>query len=528
MRGMADVVPMEGSDDPWIGQTLASYTLLRKIGGGGMGVIYLAQHQSLDRQAAVKFLPSELASNPGYVDMFLREANAAAKMNHTNIVAVYDAGHVGEAIYYFIMEYVEGHDLRILLEEKGAFPVPEAVRLLRQAASALGYAHKKKIIHRDIKPENLLLTTEGMIKVADLGLAKWVGTESSMMTQSGEMFGSPLYMSPERLKNPEHVDARTDIYSLGGTFYQMITGQAPFQGSAAVVMSLHLLGPVPDPQEANSSIDPDISAIVKRMMAKDPADRFQTMEEVDAALEQYQSSRKSVSPISKSPTKSYRAGGGRRSIVMVSIFFAVFLAVLGGFMFFKRTSGEQAETSPVPSVAPKPAKPAVAPVAPAVPAASRQTGSDNLLFDFEANTQGWRVDWGDADAGPTLTEAQAHHGKKSIAYSHRYGPEREVIAGVVALPSPKDLTGTKGLGAWVFLPEGHDWELQMYVRSGDDMTTTWGKIQRSLKGGWHRALIDASAIKNPSQVREIGVQVKRFGFFGTATIYVDQVEVDAE
>jgi len=286
----------DANSDPWIGQTLAGYIVLRRLGEGGMGIIYLARHQSLDRLAAVKFLPGDMATNTGFVELFLREAKAAAKLSHPNIVAVYDAGVVGENIYYFIMEYVEGRDLHSMLEERGTLPVAQAADYTMQAATALAYAHRKGIIHRDIKPQNLLLTEEGVIKVVDLGLAKWTGEESSMLTQTGEIMGSPVYISPERLRDPSNIDARTDIYSLGGTLFHLVTGRIPYEGSSPVIMARHLSDPVPEPREIKPELDENISIIIKKMMAKEPADRFQTMEEVESALEAYFEGKSSPAP----------------------------------------------------------------------------------------------------------------------------------------------------------------------------------------------------------------------------------------
>ena len=276
--------------DPWVGQYLADYYIIRRLGEGGMGIVYLARHQSLDRLAAVKFLGAHMVDDKGYIERFLNEARGAAKLNHPNIVAVYDAGSMGENIYYFIMEYIEGQDLGTLLRERHIFPVPEAVGYIRQAAVALGYAHKKRIIHRDIKPDNLMLTHEGTIKVGDLGLAKWMSDDGSGgMTQSGVVMGTPFYISPEQVRGSRDVDWRSDIYSLGATLHHMVTGRIPYEGtSPAVIMAMHLNSPVPEPNRANPSLDADVCAIIRKMMAKNVEDRFQTMEDVDAALAEYQ------------------------------------------------------------------------------------------------------------------------------------------------------------------------------------------------------------------------------------------------
>jgi len=278
--------PAGDSSDPWIGRTLAGYVILRRIGVGGMGVVYYGRHDSLDRAAAIKFMARHLVDDAAYIEMFLREARAAAKLNHPNIVSVYDAGCLGDEVYFFIMEYVDGCDLVSLQQKSGRLPARRVVEYVKQAAHALAYVHAKNIIHRDIKPENLMLTADGVIKVADLGLAKKMGDEGAA-TQAGWVLGSPNYISPERLTDANLVDARSDIYSLGATLFDLLAGRPPYLGSPPVIMSMHLHGPAPDLLGANPELDFDINDIVQKMMAKDPAARYQSMDEVEHALEQY-------------------------------------------------------------------------------------------------------------------------------------------------------------------------------------------------------------------------------------------------
>ncbi len=347
---MADVDtsgPEIVDDDPWIGQNLAGYIILQRLGEGGMGIVYLARHQSLDRLAAVKFLPGDMATDAAFVELFLREAKAAAKLSHPNIVAVHDAGVVGENIYYFIMEYVEGRDLRSIQQELGTLPVPLAVEYLRQAASALAYAHKKQVIHRDIKPENLLLTSERIIKVVDLGLAKWAGEESSMITQTGDIMGSPIYISPERLRDPHTIDHRTDVYSLGATLFHLVTGKIPYEGSSAVIMARHLTDAAPDPRDINPKLDEGISRIIMKMMAKEVGDRYQTMEEVETAFEEYQAGR------APPPLKTRRLA--RRNKPWLTP--AVLLLAAGAAGFFLASRLTKSETTPAVAVLPKPVNP---------------------------------------------------------------------------------------------------------------------------------------------------------------------------
>ena len=336
--------PENAEDDPWIGQNLAGYVILQRLGEGGMGVVYLARHQSLDRLAAVKFLPSDMVNDAAFIELFLREAKAAAKLSHPNIVAVHDAGVMGENIYYFIMEYVEGRDLRSIQEELGTMPVPRAVEYLRQAASALAYAHKKRIIHRDIKPENLLLTEEGVVKVVDLGLAKWAGEESSIFTQTGDIMGSPIYISPERLRDPHTIDPRTDIYSLGATLFHLVTGKIPYDGSSAVIMARHLTDPAPDPREINPELDEGIANLIMKMMAKELGERYQTMEEVETAFEEYQAGRAPPPPQAPRPAR-----GKKRWLVPVALLLAA-----GAAGFFVASHLAKSRTPPAPAVPPKP------------------------------------------------------------------------------------------------------------------------------------------------------------------------------
>jgi len=302
-----------GFVDPWIGQDLAGYTIIERIGEGGMGIVYLGRHESLGRLAAIKFLGAHMVDDKAYIERFLHEARGAAKLNHPNIVQVYDAGSMGDNIYYFIMEYIEGKDLGMLLREKRIFSVSEAAGYVRQAAAALGYAHHKQIVHRDVKPDNLMLTADDVIKVGDLGLAKWTGDElEGGATQSGMVMGTPFYISPEQVRGSKHVSARCDVYSLGATFFHLVTGKIPYEGSSpAVIMSMHLSNPVPEPSKINPALDRDICGIIKKMMAKKPDERYQSMEEIDTVLAEYLS--RSFHP-TKVLTRITRLGGGPRDM----------------------------------------------------------------------------------------------------------------------------------------------------------------------------------------------------------------------
>lgn len=270
--------------DPLVGQRVSNYEIIRRLGQGGMGVVYLARHVTLERSVAIKFLAGQLSSNQDYVDRFLREARSAAKLNHPNIISVYDAGSQDD-VYYFVMEYVEGQDFARLLKQMKRFPELDAIGHVRKAADAMAYAHQAGIIHRDLKPENLILTTNGEVKVGDLGLAKEVNADDSSLTMSGVVMGTPFYISPEQVRGARDVDHRTDIYSLGATLYHLVTGGVPYRGSSpAEIMSKHLTEPFPWPQAVNPELSEAVCRVMYKMMAKEPGERFSTMHEVSQVL----------------------------------------------------------------------------------------------------------------------------------------------------------------------------------------------------------------------------------------------------
>jgi len=271
--------------DPLIGQRVNNYEITRHLGQGGMGVVYQARHITLERDVAVKFLAAHLATNSDYVERFLREARAAARLNHANLIGVHDAGVEGD-VYYIVMEYVDGSDLVRMLKEQNLFTEEETIYIGLKTAEALGYAHRQGIIHRDIKPENLILTSAGELKVADLGLAKQLNSEDSSMTMSGMVVGTPYYISPEQVRGSKDVDARTDIYSLGVTLFHLATGQVPFKGnSSAEIMSKHLTENPPPAQDINRNLSDGFSRVLAQMMSKETEKRHQTMEEVSLALD---------------------------------------------------------------------------------------------------------------------------------------------------------------------------------------------------------------------------------------------------
>jgi serine/threonine-protein kinase len=259
------------------GRTLADYRVLRRLGAGGMGQVYLAEQISLTRKVALKVLrPDLVAGQPEAMERFRQEAKAVARATHANIVQVYAIGEA-EGVWYMALEYVEGRNLREYLSRKGPPDVLLALSIMRQVAAALHRAGELGIIHRDIKPENILLTRKGEVKVADFGLSRCLGGEQPLnLTQSGVTMGTPLYMSPEQVEG-RALDPRTDIYSFGVTCYHMLAGQPPFRGESAFEVALqHVKSEPPPLAQVRPDLPEALCAIVHKMMAKDIAARYQT------------------------------------------------------------------------------------------------------------------------------------------------------------------------------------------------------------------------------------------------------------
>ena len=269
--------------DTFIGRRLGKYKIRRQLGKGGMGVVYRATDTVLDRPVALKLLPSHLVEDETALRRFAREARAAARLNHPNIVTIYGMERVDD-LWFIAMEYVEGESLDKLLNKRGAVAPEKAAAMVRQAAQALAAAHRKGIVHRDIKPHNFLIDSEGTVKVTDFGLAR-AHSETTALTGTGTLLGTPQYMSPEQWED-SNVGPQSDIYSLGVTFYALLTGQAPFQGSTpAAIMRQILQEPPPDLGRAAPYLPNRLTKIVGRMLERDPRDRYQTAEDLLRDLE---------------------------------------------------------------------------------------------------------------------------------------------------------------------------------------------------------------------------------------------------
>jgi serine/threonine-protein kinase len=278
VSGSAAVVDLSG-------RTFADYHILRRLGVGGMGQVYLAEQVSLKRRVALKILKAELAADPTALQRFQREAEAVARVTHANIVQVYQIG-AADGVHYMALEYVEGRNLRDHVALKGPPDALLALSIMRQVGAALQRAAELGIIHRDVKPENILLTRKGEVKVADFGLslALVAGQPALNLTQSGVTMGTPLYMSPEQVEG-QALDPRTDIYSFGVTCYHMLAGQPPFRGNTAFEVALqHVRTEPPALASVRPDLPPELCAIVHKMMAKKPEERYQTCGDLLADL----------------------------------------------------------------------------------------------------------------------------------------------------------------------------------------------------------------------------------------------------
>ncbi|HYE04101.1 MAG TPA: serine/threonine-protein kinase [Planctomycetota bacterium] len=278
-----------GTGADWLlGRTIRGCTIDRKIGEGGMGAVYHACQLSLDRSVAVKVMPAELARNKNFIQRFEREAKSLARINHPNILHIYDFGEdTTLSIYFMIIEFVDGRDLGEMLRERTTLDQIEVLDLLRQATMGLEMAAEKGVIHRDIKPDNLMISHDGICKVSDFGLAKGYGAFDDV-TSTGVRVGTPAFMSPEQCDGKD-VDYRSDIYSLGCTCFLALTGSLPFTGDSPFsIMLKHKTEAVPSVREQNIDVDPRVDSLVRRMLAKEPVDRCDNLRQLITEIEALQ------------------------------------------------------------------------------------------------------------------------------------------------------------------------------------------------------------------------------------------------
>jgi serine/threonine-protein kinase len=259
---------------------IPGYKVLGKLGSGAMAAVYKAKQLSLDRIVAIKVLPRRFTERSDYVSRFYKEGKIAAKMNHNNIVQAIDVGEAG-GLYYFVMEYVEGKTLYDDLSKGKIFDETEAMDVIIQLAHALAHAHDHGMIHRDVKPKNIMINTEGVVKLADMGLARETSDIKAAMNEKGKAFGTPYYIAPEQIRGEVNIDGRADIYALGATLFHMVAGRVPFEASTpSEVMRKHLKEPLTPPDHINTTLSAGIAEVIEVMMAKKKQDRYDNAEEL--------------------------------------------------------------------------------------------------------------------------------------------------------------------------------------------------------------------------------------------------------
>jgi serine/threonine protein kinase len=269
----------------FMGKVVGGYKILEELGCGEMGVVFKARQLSLDRVVALKVLPAEVTRDKESVDRFLREAKSAGKLQHPNIVQVYDIGETG-GLYYYSMEFIEGKSLASILPQGKGMDLGESLRIVHQIAKALTHAHRFGVLHKDIRPESILINEEGVAKLADLGItASTSGVENGGVAGLGLIGGTPAYLSPEQLANVRNATPASDVYSLGATFYRMVTGVPPFSGENILSIMKAIMEETPAPAcECNSAVPQELSDLIARMMERDVAKRVRSAEEAVEAL----------------------------------------------------------------------------------------------------------------------------------------------------------------------------------------------------------------------------------------------------
>ena len=322
-------------------RVLGHCKLIRKLGQGGMGAVWLARHQTLDKDVAVKVLPPGFAADKEAVARFLREARSAARLEHPNCVQVLDAGSQDD-IHFIVMQLVDGTDLDKLLRKKGRFPVADTLAIAKRVALALGAAHDLKLVHRDIKPANIMLTKAGRVMVTDFGLARDV-QDAGAITQAEEAIGTPQYIAPEQARG-EAVDGRSDLYSLGATLYALLSGKPPFAGKTPVSIAVKHANPDEKARplrEVMPEIPADVDALVEKLLQKKPADRYQNAAELVAAIDRIKGGQASL-VADRSPTKKIALIGSLGAVILLLL--AVFLRPSAAERAYRQADSARTET----------------------------------------------------------------------------------------------------------------------------------------------------------------------------------------
>jgi serine/threonine-protein kinase len=314
-----------------VGEVLSDrYELEELVGTGGMSSVFRAHDRLLDRKVALKILHLQYSDDAEYVERFRHEARAVAALSHPNIVTVIDRGEHGGR-QFIVFEYVEGENLKQLIQRRGPAPVSTALELAMQVSRGLSFAHQQGLIHRDVKPQNVLMNGEGKAKVTDFGIARSLDVQHGM-TQTGTVLGTSDYIAPEQAQG-QRVDEHTDVYSLGVVLYELLTSEVPFPGENFVAVAMrHINEPPPPIRDKRPDVSPRVEAAVQKAMAKDPADRFPTMadfcRELEACLAEEQGATQVIAPGDRRPARPHRRRSGVSPWPLLLVLAA--LIVIGG------------------------------------------------------------------------------------------------------------------------------------------------------------------------------------------------------
>jgi serine/threonine-protein kinase len=449
------------------------YRLLRRIARGGMAEVWEAQDEVLGRRVAAKVLYQHLAADGSFLERFRREAIAAARLAHPNVVATYDTG-IEDDVAWIVMELVEGHTLREELGQRGALSPVRTVHIATQVADALDYAHRSGVIHRDIKPGNILLTDDDRVKVADFGIAKAAieaaedasgAGLASDLTRSGDIVGTAKYLSPEQV-NGEGVDGRSDVYALGVVIYEMLCGRAPFSGDTEVALAMqHLQAPPTPPRQLRAGIPRSLEAVVLRAMAKAPAERFPTAGQLHTALLSVDLHPDDAAPVvvredtppGGSPPTFAQSERSWMVPTLVIVVLAVTLGVVG-VLFARSDTGQRFLKDGQPETENGP----------------RTLAVTHAAFDPQGDGQEH-----DSDL-PRLTDGDVASVWETERYSSRQFGGLKSGVGVIL-----QLDGTQRLGQLELSSPSRGWSAQVYVADGPKSgvpPAEWGEAAASRTG----------------------------------------------
>ncbi|HEY1814518.1 MAG TPA: serine/threonine-protein kinase [Kofleriaceae bacterium] len=400
------------------GTQVGAYRVLNRIGEGGMGTVWMAEHVTLGRRAALKVLHPEFSLRQEIVTRFFNEARAATAIADPGIVQIFDFGQHVDGSAYLVMELLDGEPLDRRLARQGVFAIRDALRIMRQVASTLGAAHARGIVHRDIKPENIFIVRDPEVpggeraKVLDFGIAKLGGDQAGVKTQTSAVMGTPTYMSPEQCRGAGHVDARADVYALGCVLFTLIVGRPPFDAEGVGdIIAMHLREPAPTPSLLRGGIPPEVDHLILRCLAKDPAHRFQSAGELAAAIGALVHSSPQLPPgmasssaayaVASAPTTLSSASGvnqmapPRRSRVGLVVAIVGLGVVGGGIALGVRAADDgdspKPSTEPVPAVTSAPT-PAPTPATPPAPPPSPRARAKPRIKDVLAGFVAWSHD----------------------------------------------------------------------------------------------------------------------------------------